>query len=208
MSIPNTKDSTGTFIDDEPSWEMGMDLRMGWKTKVFTHRDETEQRANVQAYAKVGVNYVIGDLSTFQFGLRKARYFKDDGEKVGKVTAPLWPIWMPEADGITTDTISWNGITDDEALAWGFRVGGHAFLQEDGLTSVFREIDSIAESLGVLTITFVSGNAAYPDIAVPSFTASGVIVRPCVGGVRKDGAQRFIQNDLGHTDEMVSIEGL
>ena len=204
MALPSTNDGNVRFIEDIPEWSAPISVGSEWSTEIIRHRDQSEQRVRRQKTPKWSIQYELGSITAAEFALRRSRQFR---ELEQLTVAPLWPLEMPFPDTVAADSMDWFSFGGAEhAEAVGFKVGSYAFFAQDGLTSVFRKIAGISTPSGTnLRITFVTGNAAYPVIAVPAYTGL-VKVRPCVAGTRSDSTGRFGQSRVGFYGEQVLIE--
>jgi hypothetical protein len=203
MAIPHTKDGNVRFIENEPDWSQGMEVRSAWDTKILTNRDDSEQRARRQQTPKWSFTYALPNLDTDDASVRRSRQFRELNQLL---VVPIWPFEMRSPSVVNTDDMDFTGHTDTPGMqAIGPKAGGYMFFEETGLTSVFRKIVSVTDLSFVVTITFESGNAAYPNIAVPAYTTA-VKPRPCITGMRVDNSGSMAQHRVGWSDELIAVE--
>jgi hypothetical protein len=135
-------------------------------------------------------------MNTLDWGTRRLAALR---EMAGAVVLPLWT--LPETfESVVSETVTLDVVSLAKTA---FQIGGYAFFDQDGLASVFRVITAI----GVDSITLAAGNAAYPEIAVPSYTA-GALVYPCIIGQRNDNTLDGRMAGLEAAEEILYVQEL
>lgn len=204
MAIPNTKDGNVRFIADEPDWSQGFEVLADWRTKIITNRDDSEQRARREQTPKWSFTYALPNLAPDEASQRRSRQLRELGQLT---VVPIWPFEMDAPALVFADQFAYGDhLSIENMRSIGPKIGGYLFFEEDGLTSVFRKIESFALTAGVIVrVNFVTGNAAFPNIAVPAYTTA-CLTRPCVTGIRVDNSGSMASHRIGWNDELIAVQ--
>lgn len=190
----NTRDATRRFIEDQPDWSMDARYWAKHSTTILKPRNGLEQRTAARSYPLYAIAYgrqFKGD----EWTTRRAKVIHEMSAAV------VVPIWM-RPDGYVSaagDVVTLDATT----LRSPYKVGAYAYFEETGKASVFRAITAVAGS----TITLAAGNAAYPDIVVPTYT-SAAVVYPCIVGMRSDNTVEWAEEQVDEVTETVFVEEL
>jgi hypothetical protein len=195
MAIPDTTTEAAVFLIDEPDFSREIEFTMQFVTDISSSHSDVEQRAKRRLSPKYQIAFTIGPLDSDGWPMRKSRMIRELG---APVVVPIWirPVGFTSeaSDVVTVDT----NISKRE-----FRVGSYALFREAGLSTVFRKITAI----GATTITCETGNAAFPDITVPSYTSAAEVF-PCILGLRNDNEGESVNRNPRKTRENVRVNQL
>jgi hypothetical protein len=195
MAILDTTTAAAVFLIDEPDFSREIEFSMQFVTDISSSHSDVEQRSKRRLSPKYEIAFSIGPLDSDGWPMRKSRMIRELG---APVVVPVWirPVGFTSeaADVVTVDT----NIAKRE-----FRVGGYALFREAGLATVFRKITAI----GATTITCVTGNAAFPVVAVPAYTGAAEVF-PCILGLRSDNEGETVNRNPRKTRENVRIKQL
>lgn len=190
----NTTDATPAFITVEPDWSLPVRMWVTFKTSVQRSRNGVEQRNSDRSNPLYAIGYGRNH-SASEWPARKVSLM---AELSAAVVVPIWV----RGDGFVSEVS--NVVTlDVTTVRSPFKVGSYAYFVEVGKTSVFRLITAVSG----LTITLASGNAAYPDIAVPTYS-SAADVYPCIVGLRKDNSAGWAEDQVDQVAEDILVEEL
>ena len=195
MAIADTTTQAAVFILDEPDFSREIEFSMQFVTDISTTHSDVEQRAKRRLSPKYGTAFAIGPFDSDSWPRRKSRLLSELGAPV------VVPIWIRPVDFVSelSDVVT-VGIDVSKRE---FRVGSYALFRESGLDSVFRKITAV----GTTTITFETGNAAFPVQAVPAYTSAAEVF-PCILGLRKDNEGESINRNPTSTRENIRVEQL
>jgi hypothetical protein len=192
----NTFEADHVFVTDQPDWSQPVRYWETWETAIQVSKNNTEQRNSRRSRPLYSIAYAIRGMNTLDWGTRRMAALR---EMASAIVVPLWTV--PETlDSVLSDTVT---LTVASLAKTAFQVGGYAFFEQSGLASVFRVITAI----GTDTITLASGNAVFPDIAVPSYT-SGALVYPCIIGQRNENSLDSRMAGLEAAEEILYVQEL
>ncbi len=207
MAIPDTNNQPTGFITDRPDWDRAYQFQAVWDTFIKAGFSGAEQRTRRRFRPKYRIAYVTPALSVAEYSIRRARSILDTARAVA---VPCWHYWREIAPPLTIDadvvTIDVDGITFQITGDMGnspFKVGSYAFIEQDGLPSVFCKIVDISADV----LTLAAGDCASPAIPFPDFT-EGATVYPCILGMPTDDSVQYDLNRVNDSDLTVAIDEL
>lgn len=185
------------YIQDKPDWGAAYSFDLEAMTQITKSKDGSEQRARKRNRVRYSLSYQIAAMNLAELTVRKAAVHRGLG---GLLAVPIWhavELLVSSASNAFTLTTG-VGLVLAESF---FRVGGLAYFEQTGKTSVFRRVDSFT---GDNVLNLVAGNAEFPDIAMPAFTA-GAKVYPVVIGIADENSTRFVPIDAFTTTQLFDV---
>jgi len=194
--LTNTLEAARVFVTDTPDWSQPVRFWQTWQTGIQQSKNGTEQRNSMRSRPLYSIAYAISGMNTLDWGARRMAALR---AMASAIVVPLWTV--PESFESVAGEIVTLDVTSLAKTA--FQVGGYAYFEQTGLASVFRVITAI----GADTITLASGNAAYPDVTVPTYTA-GALVYPCIIGQRDNNTLDSRMAGLESSEEILYVQEL
>lgn len=188
----NTRDQAPRFIEVQPDWSMAVRYWVRFVTSILKARNGVEQRTAERTYPLYSIAYGR-NFAGAEWSARRAKMILEFG---GSVVVPLWARQDQYVSAVG-DVVTLDATT----VRSPYKVGSYAYFEETGKTSVFRQLTAFAGS----TITLEAGNAAYPDIAVPTYT-NAAVVYPCIAGLRADNNAEWSADQVDETTEVIHVE--
>lgn len=189
---PNTTDAARKFVTISPDWKMSVRYWVTHSTDVHRAYDQTEQRTANRSYPRCSIAYGR-TYAANEWPARRAALLNEFGQSL---VVPIWTrpdSYVSAAGDVVT--------IDATTVLSPYKVGSYAYFEETGLASVFRQITALDGD----EITFAAGNAAFPVMAVPAYTAAA-LVYPCIIGLRQNNEAEWSEDQVDQAGEVLFFE--
>jgi hypothetical protein len=193
--IADTINAGTIYLTDKPDWAEAYSFDKEFVTLVTKSKNAAEQRAKMRSKSRHVLSYAITAMTIAEASVRRSQAIVGMGKNVA---APIWHAWE-DVTGIVGNVAS---VGHALLELRPFAVGGLAYFEQTGFTSVFRRITAVAAG----SITLQAGNAESPNIAVPAFTTPRMY--PVIIGIFDENSVRFMQADLNRTTQLVNLAEL
>ncbi len=176
--MADTSTATPVFLIQKPDYGREIVTRLVFRTSITTADDRSEQRGKRRQEPLIGAEFQIPNAKTAVWTPVRMSLMR---ALSAVAVVPVWSHWLELSGAPSADSASFSG---QSVVRRKFRVGDWALIEEDGLDLHFRQVASVTDSL--LTLEANGGQAAYPDIASPAFTAAARIY-PAIRAIVNEG---------------------
>lgn len=190
--IIDTTNAGWVYVQDRPDWGADYDFQKEFVTVITKSKNASEQRARMRQKPRHKLAYFIAAMTTAEATVRRAQAIKGLG---ANLAVPIWHAW----EDVTSIVGEVFNVAHTKLLLRPFKAGALVYLEQDGFTSVFCRVASVAAG----AVTRQAGNAEYPNVAVPAYTTPRMY--PVISGIADENSVRFVHPDVNRASQLFDV---